>query len=256
MRGFLALLLACGGLAAAAGEPSADRRISGFATMHPDTQAMQRSDRLNPAMLWVAEGARAWTTPAGPAGQSCASCHGEAVRSMAGAAARYPVVDAATGKPRDLAGQIRACRSERQRAGDWAPESRPLLAMEAFLGLQSRGQPILPALDSRLEASIEAGRALFNARIGQLNLSCAGCHEDNAGRRLGGSLIPQGHPTGYPIYRLEWQGLGSLQRRLRNCMTGVRAEPYPYGSAELIALELYLKRRAAGMVIETPAVRP
>jgi len=43
--------------------------------------------------------------------------------------------------------------------------------------------------------------------------------------RRGGSVIPQAHPTGYPLYRLEWQAVGSLQRRLRNCMIGVRAEP-------------------------------
>jgi sulfur-oxidizing protein SoxA len=85
---------------------------------------------------------------------------------------------------------------------------------------------------------------------------CARCHDDNAGRRLAGASIPQAHPTGYPIYRLEWQGMGSLQRRLRNCMTGVRAEPYAYGSDEFTAIELYLKQRATGMAVESPAVRP
>ena len=69
-------------------------------------------------------------------------------------------------------------------------------------------------------------------------------------------MIPQAHPTGYPVYRLEWQSLGSLQRRLRSCMIGVRAEPYAYGAPEAVALELYLMVRAGGMRIETPAVRP
>ena len=50
--------------------------------------------------------------------------------------------------------------------------------------------------------------------------------------------------------------MGSLQRRLRQCMGGVRAEPYAFGSDELTALELYLMQRAAGMPLETPAVRP
>ena len=36
-----------------------------------------------------------------------------------------------------------------------------------------------------------------------------------AGQKLAAVTIPQGHPTGYPIYRLEWQTLGSLKRRLR-----------------------------------------
>ena len=67
---------------------------------------------------------------------------------------------------------------------------------------------------------------------------------------------PQAHPTGYPIYRLEWQGLGSLQRRLRGCFAGVRAEVPPFEHADLLALELHLMQRAAGMPLETPAVRP
>jgi sulfur-oxidizing protein SoxA len=36
----------------------------------------------------------------------------------------------------------------------------------------------------------------------------------------------------------------------------MRAESYPYGADELVDLELYLKWRARGMMIETPAVRP
>jgi len=52
--------------------------------------------------------------------------------------------------------------------------------------------------------------------------------------------ITQAHPTGYPLYRLEWQSLGSLQRRLRACMSGIRAQAYDYGAPELVELELYL----------------
>ena len=101
------------------------------------------------------------------------------------------------------------------------------MALTAYVGRQSRGMPIAEASDERLEAvPRRAGATLFTRRQGQLNLSCAQCHDDNWGRRLAGALIPQGHPTGYPIYRLEWQGLGSLQRRLRNCLFGMRAETY------------------------------
>ena len=39
-------------------------------------------------------------------------------------------------------------------------------------------------------------------------------------------------------------------------MSGVRAEPPPFDSAEIVELELYLAQRSAGMPIETPAVRP
>ena len=70
-------------------------------------------------------------------------------------------------------------------------------------------------------------------RMGQLGLSCAQCHNDNAGGRLGGRIIPQAHPVGHPVYRLDWQARGSLQRRLRNCLSGVRAEPFAFEAQEL-----------------------
>jgi sulfur-oxidizing protein SoxA len=115
---------------------------------------------------------------------------------------------------------------------------------------------VTPPSDGRLTPFIEAGRKLFTRRIGQIDMSCAQCHDDNWGKKLAGSLIPQAQPTGYPIYRLEWQSLGSLQRRLRNCMTGLRAEAYEYGTPENVNLELFLMWRARGMQVETPAVRP
>jgi L-cysteine S-thiosulfotransferase len=234
--------------------PPAERR-SGFDTMGPETQGMQRDDTRNPAMLWIAEGRRLWSADLGSGKPSCGGCHGE-IERMAGAAATYPKLDEATGKPIDLMGRIQQCRTDRQGADPLVRESRPLLALASLVGLQSRGASIAAAKDPRLTPFRAAGERLFTQRIGQLNLSCAQCHDGNHGKRLGGAPIPQGHPNGYPLYRLEWQGVGSLQRRIRNCFTGVRAEPLAYGDPALVDLELYLRERAVGLVIETPAVRP
>ncbi len=242
-------------LAAAAEIPLAERR-SGAAMMGPDLRAMQEDDSANPAGLWLLDGAALWSRRLGEAGQSCADCHGDVTTSMAGVAARYPVVDLAGGPPMDLEQRINLCRTTRQQAPALALESRDLLALTGLVARQSRGLAIAIDDGPAAQPFIAAGRALFLRRQGQLNLSCAQCHDDNWGRHLGGAVIPQGHPTGYPLYRLEWQGLGSLQRRLRNCMTGMRAEPYAYGSAEAVLLELYLRWRARGMPMDAPAVRP
>jgi sulfur-oxidizing protein SoxA len=121
---------------------------------------------------------------------------------------------------------------------------------------QSKGMPITVRETPENKAAMQKGRQSFYERMGQLNLSCAQCHEERAGLKLGGSFIPQGHPNAYPIYRLEWQTLGSLQRRLRNCMSGVRAQQYEYGSPEMAQLELFLMWRARGLPMESPGVRP
>ena len=233
-----------------------DTRRSGFDFMSPATQAMQRDDMANPGMLSVKDAETSWKTPAGTSGASCASCHGDAQTRMRGVAARYPAWDSTTRGPITLGQRIAQCREKRQLAPPLKAESTELLGLEAYVAMQSRGLPMQANDDPRVAPFRERGRSLFFQRIGQLDFSCAQCHDDNAGQRLAGSVIPQAHPTGYPLYRLEWQGLGSLQRRLRNCMSGVRAEPFAYGARELAELELYLMQRAAGMPIESPAVRP
>jgi len=251
-----ALIVLVVAAAAVGGEVAPGDRRSGYDFMGRDIRAMQDDDTSNPGMLWVLDGATLWTRKAGAAGRACADCHGDAATSMKGVAARYPAFDAAKRRPIDLEQRIMACRVERQQAAPLAYESRELLALTAYVAHQSRGLPITITIDERTQPFLDAGRAAYQRRQGQLNLSCGECHDDYAARQLAGSVIPQAHPTGYPLYRNEWQALGSLQRRLRGCLTGIRAESYDFGAPELVDLELYLMWRARGMTLETPAVRP
>jgi sulfur-oxidizing protein SoxA len=210
--------------------------------MSRQTQAMQDDDVTGPAVLFLLDGEALW----GKLG--CASCHGDAKASMRGVAARYPAV--ADGKLVSLEEQVR------HKAPQLAYESRDLLALTAYVAKQSRGMPVVVEENEKTRPFIESGRAFFHKRQGQLDLACYQCHDENWGKKLAGNAIPQAHPTGYPIYRLEWQAMGSLTRRFRNCLTGMRAELYPHGAQELTELELYLMWRARGMKLESPAVRP
>jgi sulfur-oxidizing protein SoxA len=242
--------------AATAVEIPQDERRSGYQFMAPDSQAMQNDDTANPGMLWVLDGEKLWNDKAGAAGKACADCHQDARVSMKGVAARYPAFDKTLARPVDLEQRINLCRTEQQQAAPLAHESRDLLALTALVARQSRGTAIETGADPQLAPFVAKGRDLFMQRQGQLNLACTNCHDDNWDKRLAGAAITQGHPNGYPLYRLEWQSLGSLQRRLRACLTGIRAQPYDYGAPELVELELYLMSRARGMPVEAPAVRP
>jgi sulfur-oxidizing protein SoxA len=242
------------GAATAGVSKTPDNRQSSYLLMSPATRAMQDDEALNPATFWVLDGQTLWDAPAGKKNISCAQCHGDAAVSMKGVAASFPKVVHKT--LLSLEGQINTCRQNKQEAAPFALESKPLLSMASYLGNVSKGMPITVERTASNAVDLDAGQRLFEQRIGQLNLSCAQCHAERAGLKLGGNLIPEAHPTGYPIYRLEWQTVGSLQRRLRNCMTGVRAEPYALGAQELVQLELFLMWRARGMPLETPGVRP
>lgn len=205
-------------------------------------------------MVWVEGGRKLWDAPEGPGSKSCAACHGEP-SAMKGIAASYPRIDAATGSLVNLEARINSCRVKHQGAEPLAYDSEPLLSLTALLAHQSRGLPIAVAIDGAAKPHFEAGRRMFYQRQGQLDLACAECHESNWGKHLRAEPISQGHPTGYPIYRLEWQTMGSLHRRFRSCFNGVRAEPFASGAPELVALELFLAWRAKGLPVETPAVR-
>ena len=235
-------------------EASKDTRQSSYYLMTPENRAMQDDSNLNPALFWVMDGHSLWKEKTGKKNVSCASCHGDSGQKMAGVATQFPKIQ--KGKLQTLEGQINQCRTSRQEAAALAYESKELLALTTFVATQSKGLPIAVQETPQNKKDLQQGRQFFNERIGQLNLSCAQCHQDRAGLKLGGSLIPQGHPTAYPIYRIEWQTMGSLQRRLRNCMSGVRAQQFEYGSQEMAQLELFLMWRARGMPLETPGVRP
>jgi sulfur-oxidizing protein SoxA len=254
LKAILAILLAAS--AAPAAEIPLDQRRSAYVDMSAANKAMQDDDTSNPAMLSVLDGEALWRAKAGGAGRACADCHGDANASMKGVAARYPAFDAALGRPVNLEQRINLCRARHQRAEPLAYEGKDLLALTVYIGIQSRGAAVAPPDDARMQPFLAAGRAQYSQRQGQLNLACTQCHNDNWGKSLAGNTVSQGHPTGYPIYRLEWQSLGSLQRRLRNCLIGMRAETYPLGAAEYVNMEAYLMWRARGMKLETPAVRP
>ena len=237
----------------AAGDSNKSKPQSSYELMSAENKAMQDDPSLNPAMFWVGDGEALWNKPE-KNNQSCASCHGEAKKSMRGVATVFPKM--MKGKLQTLESQINQCRVGAQGVPALAYESKDLLSLTAYIAYQSKGMPIAVKETPENMSTMQKGRQSFYQRMGQLNLSCAQCHEDRAGLKLGGSPIPQGHPNAYPIYRLEWQTLGSLQRRLRNCMSGVRAEQYEYGSPEMAQLELFLAWRARGLPLESPGVRP
>lgn len=232
-----------------------DDMLQGSEFQTDETRALQADTFANPGLLWVDRGAVLFSRPAGRAAVACADCHETGGTGLHGAATRYPAVDEETGALLNLEGRINTCRTRHQEAEPLPYESDALLSLTAYVAGLSRGMNLAPDFQGAAAAYLKRGRELYTTRIGQMNLACTHCHDDNYGQMLRGDRISQGHPTGYPAYRLTWQTMGSLHRRLTACYLGVRAEPRPGGDPDYLTLELYLAWRAQGLEIEAPGVR-
>jgi sulfur-oxidizing protein SoxA len=244
--------------ASAQGEPlvfEVEGRKSGYLFLTPGTRALQDDDFQNPAAFALDRGRELWNRPEGPNRQSCASCHGEAESSMRGVATRYPMLNEAGSELVNLELRINAERRDRMQAPAFTYESADMLALTAYVAHQSRGQRIVVNIDDKLQPFFEKGREFYFQRRGQLDISCAQCHDALVGSRLRGDVISQGQVNGFPIYRVSWQAMASRHRLFAWCNTSVRAEPFALGSEEYLNLELFMAWRSRGLSIETPAVR-
>ena len=255
MRFLAAALAATAGTLAAADPPRPSPLMAGVEFQSADVRALQADAFANPGLLWVERGAALWSAARGERRIACAACHGDPARSMKGVSARYPAYVDSLGRVIDLEQRVNACLTENQRAAPFAMESEEMLALSALLARQSRGMPLAVEVDARSAETYERGRQIYFRRQGQLNLACTQCHDASWGKTLLTEKISQGHPADWPAYRLEWQSIGSLGRRLRACYFGVRAEMPAYGSDDIVALELYLARRASGLLSDAPGVR-
>ncbi|UWQ73148.1 sulfur oxidation c-type cytochrome SoxA [Leisingera sp. M658] len=232
-----------------------DEVMSGWHFRKDETQSLQMDDFENPAMIFVDQAIDTWNTAEGSEGKSCASCHDDAEDSMAGVRAVYPKWNEAAGEVRTLNMQINDCRENQMGAEKWKYSGGKMAAMEALISVQSRGMPVNVAIDGPAQSTWEQGKEMYYTRTGQLELSCANCHEDNYGNMIRADHLSQGQINGFPVYRLKNTKLNTAHARFKGCIRDTRAETYKPGSAEFVALELYVASRGNGLSVEAPSVR-
>ena len=235
--------------------PNLPERYSGWLFRTADTRALQMDDFANPAMLAVEQGADLWSTADGTAGQSCQDCHGDAEESMAGVRAHMPHLNA-NGVLWSMEDYVNNCRTERMGADAWRWSGDQMTAMTSYISMQSRGMPVDVQIDGAAAPYWEQGREMYYTRYGELELSCASCHEQSWGRMIRADHLSQGQINGFPTYRLKNAGMVSIHNRFRGCIRDTRAETFAEGSDEFRALELYVASRGNGLSVEGVSVRP
>ncbi len=235
-------------------EDAFDEIYSGWHFRGTETRAMQADDFDNPGMIFVEQAEEVWNTADGSEDKSCASCHG-ASEDMAGVRAVYPKWNDAAGEVRTLEMQINDCRENRMGAEKWKYTGGDMVNMTALLASVSRGLPVNVAIDGPAQSTWEKGKELYYTRTGQLELSCANCHEQSYGLMIRADHLSQGQINGFPTYRLKNTKLNAVHARFKGCVRDTRAETFNPGSPEFVALELYVASRGNGLSVEGPSVR-
>jgi sulfur-oxidizing protein SoxA len=218
---------------------------------------LQSANVMNPIGLWIDEGKRQWD-------KDCTTCH-NTLEKVVQAVPNFPKLDSSQ-RLINLEDQISVCRQRVEKTASTSTVSlsnddTPTLELSTFLNDAARQRPISmvppnnPAHIAIWKQHLADGERLFKTRLGQMNLSCQHCHDGKVGASMRAQRITAGHPTGFPAYRMSWQGLGSIDRRIRACYSGVQAQVPASRDIQLRQLELYLKTRAHGMRMEGPSIR-
>lgn len=231
-----------------------DTIYSGWHFRDDTTRALQKDDFDNPGMVFVDRGMDSWNAAQGKGGESCAGCH-QGPESMAGLRATTPRVDAKTGKLMLIEDYVNGCVTERMGLEAWGMTGNKMKDMLALISMQSRGQTVNVAIDGAAAPFWEKGKDIYYTRYGQLEMSCANCHEDNYGKFIRSDHLSQGQVNGFPVYRLKDAGILSAQQRFVGCVRDTRAETFKAGSDEFKALELYVASRGNGLMVEGVSVR-
>ena len=200
-------LVGCARRSARPRSPPSERR-SGYELMGP--RAAANAGRRQPPIRACSGGARrrgAVAAQGRAGGKSCADCHGDARAQHEGrrgalsrlrsrrSAGRSIWRGASTSAGRSTS-RRRRCHSRARSCWRWPPMSR---------GNRRDCRSPSPTMP-RTRPFIAAGREIFERRQGQLNLSCAQCHDDNWGKRSSAARRSRRRTRpGYPLYRLEWQ---------------------------------------------------
>jgi len=208
----------------------------------------------------VDKGEKLWKTPFknGKTYSSCFSGGDETLRTQ------FPHWSDAKGKFVTLEQSIVDCRVANGE-GKIGTGKGKLAWMSAYLTTAAEGQTInviVPAGNAKALAAYNQGKSEFYAKRGQLNLSCANCHVDSAGKRVrGNTLSPAlGHITHFPVWRGKWakkkgDGFGTIQRRYGGCNKQVRAKPRKRQKAQYTNLEVFHTAMSNGMEISGTAYR-
>ena len=144
-----------------------DEIFYGWVVRLDETRAFQMDVFDNPAFVFVGQAIDLFSKVEGRAEKSCENCH-EDIEAFAGLRAIMPRVRDA--KLQSMEKLVNGCRTERMDAKACKWSYSQMTARSALIGLQSGGMPVNVRIDGKAAQHWEAAKALYHARVGQLDM--------------------------------------------------------------------------------------
>ncbi len=201
----------------------------------------------------IADGEELWDTPFAN-GKGYKECFPDpAIAHL------YPKWDGEQGKVITLALAVNQCR----KANGEKPfkyYKGDITHILSYIAFKSRGKitnVTIPKDDPRALAAYNKGKKFYYTRRGQLNYACATCHMQKVGMYLRSEILSpaMGHTTSWPVYRSAWNSVGTLHRRIRGCMSQIRARPFKAQSEQYRNLEYFMTYISNGLRLNGPSSR-
>ena len=224
----------------------------------------------NPAELLELEGEALWSMPRGPKNATLEECDlGLGPGVLRGSYAQLPRYFADTGKVQDAESRIVTCIMELQGLSreeatrGWYKPGSENEALVTFVATQSRGEKIhVPAVHPKEAELYKIGEALFYRRAGPLDFACSTCHglDDRRIRlqelpNLSSTEGARASMSQWPAYRVSQGVVWTMQRRLIDCIRQMRWPEPEFLSDVVIALEIYMQKKASGVISEAPGIK-
>lgn len=229
--------------------------VNGVYAVHPASREQWEAiEEFPPYELNIEKGETLFNTPF-KNGETYASCFRN---GGIGIKQDYPFFDTDSGKVVTLEGEINACREANgEEPLGWGKGA--IADISAYMAYTSRGNKInvvVPA-DPGAMAAYERGKFHFYSKRGQLNMSCADCHQYNSGSRIRADILSPGlgQVSHFPVYRSKWGGLGTIHRRYGGCNKQVRTKPLKAQGDEYKALEYFHTFVSNGLILNGPGAR-
>ncbi len=174
-------------------------------------------------------------------------------------AGEYPKFDDKSGKVVTLTRAINQCLVANGQK-PWKMTKGKMTDLEAYFAAKSTeaGKKVNVQINSKAAAeAYERGKKEYYTQRGYLKLSCANCHVQGAGQRVRREYLSPllGQTTHFPVYRLKWQGLGTMERRIKGCEKNQGENPHKPSSDWTAEMIYFMSYMSNGLPVDGPDVR-